>query len=654
MCLLNGDLGGSIPQDHDFGTIDIFDENIQDYVNTKVPIKELLKQAIHTYGNEPYHNIIINDIDDYGVELLEYRGDKNSPLYLFKSDALGYINMSLDKNKKCWIEGKEIAIGDLEKHKYSYDNLVDLINGVNTKFIDGTKVKLTNEENAIEYTIAKIEYGQTAGYRLTELVYAGDLFLNAGEPLTSLFDKIKTMLGDYEYFYDIDGKFIFQRTKTYLSNPWNSIVKKQEENDLYVQSSAFTSAYSYTFHDSHLFTSIANTPQLNNIKNDIALHGVRKGVLDGEIPVYMRYAIDSKPEEYINFKNEKYTSEYYDWREIIYQMALDYSNHNQEDDFLYKIASKNFNKYPTGYTGYEKYYTDILGFWRTLYMLPELAWDPDKKEETKIPKENVQYYTRNEDLIFNKVNFSDITQLLIPSHEIQYYIKDETGSFGEPQTVLTEFDPEKEYYIKDENNNYIKVNIYKYKDDNIDYYYLKDNNYDINTFYHNNIKENPGALDFWFDFIGEGSEIEKFSVQAIGDRVKTIVDDKITGIYFKEVPTVLFITSEEWNAMAGQPTQTGYTYIKINKTLDGFFNISSQGKSAHETMEETLYNHTYAADTISLTSIPIYYLRPNTRISVKDSSSGIYGEYIVSRISLPLNYNGLMNITASRVPEVVY
>ena len=106
--------------------------------------------------------------------------------------------------------------------------------------------------------------------------------------------------------------------------------------------------------------------------------------------------------------------------------------------------------------------------------------------------------------------------------------------------------------------------------------------------------------------------------------------------------------------MAGQPAQTGYIYIRVNSSFNGFFNISSQGKTAHEEMESLLYNHTYAADTVNITSIPIYYLQPNTRISIKDAGVGVEGEYIVSRITLPLNYNGMMQLTASKVAETIF
>ena len=30
-----------------------------------VTLKEIIKEAVHNYGKELYHNIIINDLDDY-------------------------------------------------------------------------------------------------------------------------------------------------------------------------------------------------------------------------------------------------------------------------------------------------------------------------------------------------------------------------------------------------------------------------------------------------------------------------------------------------------------------------------------------------------------------------------------------------------------
>jgi hypothetical protein len=58
----------------------------------------------------------------------------------------------------------------------------------------------------------------------------------------------------------------------------------------------------------------------------------------------------------------------YDWRELIYQMALDYFKYGYTNsNFSHYVAQANPEYYPTGITGYEVYYTDMQGFWRELY-----------------------------------------------------------------------------------------------------------------------------------------------------------------------------------------------------------------------------------------------------------------------------------------------
>jgi hypothetical protein len=49
----------------------------------------------------------------------------------------------------------------------------------------------------------------TCGYRLTDLTYVSDLVLNVGDGITSMLDKIVSMLGNFEYFYNLDGQFVF-------------------------------------------------------------------------------------------------------------------------------------------------------------------------------------------------------------------------------------------------------------------------------------------------------------------------------------------------------------------------------------------------------------------------------------------------------------
>ena len=140
----------------------------------------------------------------------------------------------------------------------------------------------------------KFEYGALAGYRTTDLTYVGDLKANVGETLVSVLDKIKNMLSDFEYFYNLDGQFVFQRKKTYTQVSFNNI-EKDAEGISYVKDSAFTSATSYSFENGKLVSSFSNSPDYANVRNDFSIWGVRKSVNGNELPVHLRYAIDKKP-----------------------------------------------------------------------------------------------------------------------------------------------------------------------------------------------------------------------------------------------------------------------------------------------------------------------------------------------------------------------
>jgi hypothetical protein len=56
----------------------------------------------------------------------------------------------------------------------------------------------------------------TCGYRITDLIYPSELVLNVGNGLTTMLDKIVSMLGNFEYFYNLDGQFVFQKKRTYV------------------------------------------------------------------------------------------------------------------------------------------------------------------------------------------------------------------------------------------------------------------------------------------------------------------------------------------------------------------------------------------------------------------------------------------------------
>lgn len=436
MCLLNGEVGGSLNASTDFGKLEEYEtlengEIIRNIID--IPIVDIIKNSVHTYAKEPFNNIILNDIDDYGLELLEYRGDNN--LYMPRRISSGEVsNMVLKKSQTYYLQNGEQIYVDNElnraegkKELIYYDRT-----GINRNI--ATKVWASRNdyyEYGLEaaYNIIKVEYGQTAGYRRTPLTYPGDLVGNVGESLVSILDKIKNMFSDFEYFYDIDGRFVFQKKKTYINTSFNNL--QTEGVETYATDSAYTSSITYSFENGTLLSAFTNAPQILNIKNDYSVWGKRKGVNGSDIPVHLRYAIDFKPvyykpvrfvyervfdldeetyqpnkyyiystvlKKYIISKDTQYdkskryyieteeqdldiepfTDEFVDWREIICQMALDYFKYNhKKSNFNELVATANPDHYPTGVTGYENYYTDLQGFWRQLYHPGAKAADGD-------------------------------------------------------------------------------------------------------------------------------------------------------------------------------------------------------------------------------------------------------------------------------------
>ena len=573
MCLLNGEMSGSIHANSTrFDIIEEYDA-AGNRKEIKLPIKDIIKEMVHGHAGEPMHNIVINDLDDFGLELLEYRGSE--PLYLLYNKSTGMIdNISLENPDST-----------IFKEDSDFKELITN-NGL---FVgnEGQDYEIsTPGSGKIIYNVAKLAFGDTAGYRLTELTYPGDLIAGTGESVTSILDKIKTMLGEYEYFYDIDGRFIFQRKKIYTNVSWNNL-RTGSDGIVYADAAAYTSPSLWRFEGNDSLTSISNTPNLTNLKNDFSVWGVRKSVSGADIPIHLRYSIDKKPSEYttireITRKKEDGTSEvirdknityiasdekkylvndntiYCDYRELIYQMALDYRKGNRDDNFVSDLIKNNPLTCQRGKTGYEQYYIDMEGFWRQIY-------DPSKI--------NTEEY-------------------------------DEYG-------------------------------------------------------WHKNASLNPSVLNFWIELLDTDSDIFKYSIPAVGDRAKVVNDNSIKSIYFKDTPLIIYYRAED--VPGAGPTDTlnspfikpGYAYAQLSG-IENLFSISSQGRTAKNELDSLLYDYTYCSQQVSLNSIPIYSLQVNNHIDIKDDENiSINGNYSVSRITIPLTYNGLMSIQASKVPDTI-
>lgn len=737
-CLINGEINGSFNSSVDLGTIEEIDEEGNSTI-TKLELKDIIINMMHQYAGEPFKNIIVNDLDEIGFELLEYRYNKDLFLYRKEGSQI-YDNMFFADTAPTMYKVKSSEDSNRKAVDFTDENIEGLETLVETLDNSSSSSSIFYSEDDEEYRVARIQYGQTAGYKIVNLVYAGDLVASVGDSIASILDKIKNMLGQYEYFYDVEGRFIFQKKRYYVNSP---IGKEGNKEEVLPQQEEIA----YTLTGMKTVSTFGNNPNLSNVKNDFSIWGERKTEADVAIPIHLRYAIDEKPTEYtcievadseVSEYNAKYKAKLTgqkkikyiagdaysadnpeeiicDWREIIYQMALDHFKYSFLDDFELKIISANEGLYSTGMTGYEQYYIDILGFWRDLYFPQILSYEEEKQNiqsslemkqnelkqiEERIAQKNqaIQVYEKENAELAKiipvletpKVEVQEkaekITRKFFSMRSIPESISLETPEVQvkQQEALITPIIEVIDYQIKleapiitirEEVNQekaaaqYMKnirkiarlmqeiqaieeaerkplIDRIKTLSEDLKQKEKQMENKNSEDYFENgwNKKKDlaPELLNFWFDFLDNDSSVTSYGVQKIGARAKPINDNNIKAIYFRNTPDVIFDSSIN-NTTAIQ----GYKYLQIPE-LDTLFAPSTQGKSAKDELDTLLYNHLFTADSVSISAKPVYYLEPNTKIRIVDEDTNTSGDYIITRLSLPLAYNGTMSITANR------
>ena len=240
MCMLDGTCGGTLPSAVTFHETQYEDEN-GDITIEQVPIFTIIKECVTHFGKEPEQNVIINDVDMTAKLSTKYVGQ--NPIWFSKD----YKSFVISENAP-------------------------------------------KDENFLQH---KFIYGQDVGYQETDFTYPGELVFSAGDTVTSVLDKIIESLGNYEYFYDLDGHFVFQQKKNYLNYYYTPIT---QINDNYYIKAFSDSKYYYTFIDAKDALSYYNSPKYENIKNDFIVWGDKTNANGVTKTIQYHLAIDEKPQ----------------------------------------------------------------------------------------------------------------------------------------------------------------------------------------------------------------------------------------------------------------------------------------------------------------------------------------------------------------------
>lgn len=535
MCLLNGECGGTIPASTQFDEYETLDEN-GEWVIEKPVIVQIIRELVNHFGGEQLSKIIISDLDTRIKKVMKWTG--STPLYLIE-------------------ETQDSAL-------------------------------LTTTRPADNVYKEMFSYGDDVGFIYTDFIYPQELIGDAGSTVVTILDKIKNFLGNYEYFYDVDGNFVWQEIKNYLNTSKATVDLNKLNKDDYLIDMAKGKA-EYIFDDSNLITSYSNNPQFQMIKNDFVVWGIRENANGNDMPIRYHLAIDEKPKT-----GNTYPCFFY----------LD------PDDNIEK--AKMVVKFPN---------------------FQSLNTNPGKA--------GVFYMTINDGKIYKweDGNYMAIdvglTNIKTSDWRTELYLQ---GVQSEPLGTDTN------YYYTELLNEWPKL------------YDIKVQNPDgtQGAFYPEVIK-NPSDIDFFLDFIDSTAAISQFSVKNIGRRTIVENNNDINCVFEPEVPDYILIeitgNAEEMEKQREECRIKGQKYIQIESTVYSLLVGGGSYNSAYNRVRELLYQHTSYNESITIQAVPIYHLEPNIRVGVRDTESNIFGDYMVSNISIPLDINGTMTISATRALE---
>ena len=169
------------------------------------------------------------------------------------------------------------------------------------------------------------------------------------------------------------------------------------------------------------------------------------------------------------------------------------------------------------------------------------------------------------------------------------------------------------------------------------------------------VKDSPESLIFWFDFLDRPySEMGKYGVKQVMDRSKAENNSNASAICFRDALNLVYYYSDTPERLVKGAMTAEYDIYKMSKGFRKYFKLSNANKSCKDILDNWLYAHTWANESITITTVPIYTLQPNNRINIDDDNTLINGEYVINSISIPLTYNGLSTVQCTKIVSNLY
>ena len=614
MCGLSGDVSGTLPAAVIFDEMDTQDASGA-YVTKKVLVYDIIKELVNHYGGEDLNNIVIEDVPRRIKRVMKWTG--SNPLYLVpkQSGSAGVV----------WYAAY------LDKPETLEDGTIEILSG------------------------------QDCGYVYDDFVYDSELSANLGESVTSVLDKIKGYLGNFEYFYDEFGVFHFREVKNYLNTTQaTTLVNDMKKHDYLVETTTGKSVY--TFSDKDNIISISKTPQFNNIKNDFIIQGKRQGT-NSQQQVDVRYhlCIDRKP---LPVTSDERGNNYYN---TYYNLLLYTEESTQEIKAAFPTVYTTKNDFPS------------IGEFNTIYFDATNKFAYYWKDDTYKSLKCSAYYPAVDTLSVSTIaeTSSDETKeeeaKPIPAPIVNggYLVKDwRTELYLEGMLAKKNGIDSGNYYAKIDSIAGWQGDVLQYAHNcriDTDYYFEEldafwPQVYDLVDQKFIGEKENAELLtssltdgNYFLDFIDSStSDLGQFSVSAIGRRTDAVSSDTVNCLFAPEIPNIVFINADEEDKGRTKQQEcedNGMPYTQVRGEI--FYNLATGGykNGAFDQVKYELYLHTTYQNSVSITGLPVFYLEPNSRIELNDTSTNTYGDYNLNTISIPLGPGNTMTVSCNQSIE---
>ena len=587
MCGLNGVVGGT------FQSVTILDEvDTQNasgqFVSEKVLVYNIIQEVVHHFGGEDLNNIVIEDVPLRIKRVMKWAGD--NPIWMVPA------------------ENTSAQAGNLW---YS--------------------VELEEPSNKPSGTL-QIMNGTDAGYIFDDFYYTDELIANAGETVTSVLDKLVQYLGNYEYFYDEFGVFHFREIKNYLNTTQAEVVvNDMDKNDYLVDTT--TGKDVYTFSDDSNLVSISVTPSYGNIKNDYVIHGTRKMTnSDISYDVFYHLCIDKKPTpgntyyDLLLFKEQST-----ELTKAIFPLSVPTeADLPQPGNFnlIYRVADTNSFFY----------------------------WENDVYKEVEV----IKYYPGE--------NQEGSLGYTTKDWRTELYLQGLLAKNNGTDAGLYYSDLENDYTAAQSDDSWIGQIHRQVKRNRIDTdYYFEELEafwpqiYDLENQQFYAEQEDKTLLtsaltdgNYFLDFIDPStSGLGEFSISNIGRRMDVVNNEDINCLFQPDIPDIVFlnIDDDDFLEKRQECQLKGQPFTQVRGDVYSGFYTGGYKNGAFDQVKYELYLHTNYQKTLSLTSLPVFYLEPNSRATINDKSTNTYGSFMIKTLSIPLGPGNMMATTASETFE---